>query len=89
MVHSTDESYAVVAAALEFVQNEAPDVFEVTHLDDKILSTSSNLDMVLLFFAAKRQLIYSEKPTDNVSIRAAYKTGAQFLFAIRALFSKT
>lgn len=73
--------------ALKFVQDDAPDVFGATHLDDKTLATSRSADTLLLLRAAQHYLQNPDRPKGEFPVHEFYKAGARYVSALRALFS--
>lgn len=56
--------------ALKFVQSESPDVFEVSHLNDRTLDTSSDSDMSMVILAAKRYKTNPNKLKSSFPVHA-------------------
>lgn len=73
-------------ASLIFVHNEAFDVFEDPHYDDRSLVTSGTPDMVLLHCVTKQCLTSLSRLKGQFLKRAFYKVSALFVSAIQALF---
>lgn len=71
-----------------FVQDEVPNVVESTYLDDTLLPTSKNVWPVLLLRAAWHYLTNPARPRGDFFVHILYKSVAQHVGALRAIFSK-
>lgn len=66
-------------AAKGIVQDETPDVFEVSYRSDRILATSRNSNVLLLLCAADPTLANLEKVKTDINVETYFITSAQYV----------
>lgn len=74
--------------AFKFVQDEAPQVFGTTNLDDMTIATSRNAHTILQIRAAQHYFTNPDRSKEDFPVHAFYKARAQYVSALRAIFSE-